>query len=418
MLQQPLPKTRTPRAGPSPGARLRITNHHLPAAAETLQSTITFEHLFVLSRDALVVGDIRSGRIVRWNPAAERLFGYSAADATGRPMDALMMPSEVARLHRERISHYSRTRDAGVLMGRTPLPIFALTSSGEAIRVEYSTAPLEVPGNPTRYVLLTFRDTRCHERQEQHAFAAARAESARRDADVRLHRFATLIGDNTVELQAYAARARRTTTLLTRLAAADRARMHRLAQVADRRVQRLQRALEEASETAAILTGGFELENERVNLVPLVGKVVAAVRSSAPAHKVKLGAPQGLTAQLDSPQIERVLQDVIDRAIRRNPRGCWVDIDLTRPLAGTARIEVRDYGRHLSTRERERLVNPSASDRGWWLDRFIVEQHGGSVSLEWPAEGGVRVIISLPTHRARNATTPEAMPDQRVESAR
>ena len=417
MLQLSLAKTRTPRAGRSPGARLRIANHHPPAAAETLQSAITSEHLFVLSRDALVVGDIRSGRIVRWNPAAERLFGYSAAHSMGRPMDALM-PSAVARLHRERVGHYARTGDSGVLMGRTPLPMFALTSSGDEIRVEYSMAPLDVPGSPTRYVLLTFRDARCHQRAEQHAFAAARAESARREADVRLNRFATLMGNTTSELQDCAARARRTTTLLARLAACDRPRLARLAHVADRRVERLQRALEEASETAAILTGGFELENERVNLVPLLGKVVATVRSSAPVHKVKLGAPQGLTAQVDSRRIERVLQDVIERAIRRNPRGCWVDIDLRRPLAGTARVEVRDYGHRLSTRERERLVNPSASDRGWWLDRFIVEQHGGSLSLEWPAEGGVRVIISLPTHRARNATSPEATPTQSMEPAR
>jgi len=416
MLQPSLSKTRTPRAGRSPGARLRIANHHPTAAAETLQSAITSEHLFVLSRDALVVGDIRSGRIVRWNPAAERMFGYSAAHAMGRPMDVLM-PSAVARLHRERISHYARTGEAGVLMGRTPLPILAPSSSGDEIRVEYSMAPLEVPGSPTRFVLLTFRDARCHQRAEQHAFAAARAESARREADVRLNRFATLVGSSTAELQACAARARRTTTLLARQTACDGPRLVRLARVADRRVERLQRALEEASETAAIQTGGFELGNERVNLVPLVGRVVSTVRSSAPTHKVKLGAPQGLTAQVDSRRIERVLQDVIERAIRRNPRGCWVDVDLTRPLAGTARVEVRDYGRHLSTRERERLVNPSASDRGWWLDRFIIDQHGGSMSLEWPAEGGVRVIISLPTHRARNATVPEPVPAQPVESA-
>ena len=416
MLQPSLSKTRTPRAGRSPGARLRIANHHPTAAAETLQSAITSEHLFVLSRDALVVGDIRSGRIVRWNPAAERMFGYSAAHAMGRPMDVLM-PSAVARLHRERIGHYARTGEAGVLMGRTPLPILAPSSSGDEIRVEYSMAPLEVPGSPTRFVLLTFRDARCHQRAEQHAFAAARAESARREADVRLNRFATLVGSSTAELQACAARVRRTTTLLARQTACDGPRLVRLARVADRRVERLQRALEEASETAAIQTGGFELGNERVNLVPLVGRVVSTVRSSAPAHKVKLGAPQGLTAQVDSRRIERVVQDVIERAIRRNPRGCWVDVDLTRPLAGTARVEVRDYGRRLSTRERERLVNPSASDRGWWLDRFIIDQHGGSMSLEWPAEGGVRVIISLPTHRARNATVPEPVPAQPVESA-
>jgi two-component system, LuxR family, sensor kinase FixL len=417
MLRQPLSRTITPRTGRSPAARLRFDNHHTPLPDDGLQSTPlpddglqsaapAFEQLFVLSRDALVVEDIASGRITRWNPAAERLFGYSVAVAIGRPVDALMT-SAVARLHRERVEYYGRTGDAHVLVGRAPLPILAITSSGENLRVEYSMAPLEVPGSRTRHLLLTFRDAQRQEQEEWPRSAATRAESARRQADARLHRFATLVGNSHAELQELAARARRTTARLARLAASERpVRLAPLAQIADCRVARLQRALEDASQAAAIQAGAFTLETQRVNLVPLVGKVVAAVRASAPAHKVKLSMPQGLTAQVDPQRIERVIQDVIERAIRRNPRGCWVDVDLTRPLAGAARLEVRDYGRPLSTREHERLVNPAANDHAWRLNCFVVEQHGGTMSLEWPAEGGVRVIIRLPTHRTRNTDRP------------
>ena len=117
--------------------------------------------------------------------------------------------------------------------------------------------------------------------------------------------------------------------------------------------------------------------------------------------KASFGAPQGLTALVDAARIQQVLHDLIDRAIRRNPRGCWIDVDVRRPLTASARIEVRDYGRTLSAREREQLTSPSEEDRGWCLDRFIVEQHGGSLSLEWPSDGGVRVVVSLPTNRTR-----------------
>ena len=419
MLRQPLSTKRTSRAGRSPAARLRIENHQPPTPADALHSAVSSDQLFLLSRDALVVGDIASGRIVRWNPAAERLFGYSAAQAIGRPMDALM-PSPVARLLHEQVSYYARTGQADVLIRRAPLPISAIGSSGQDVRVEYSLAPLEAGGRPRRYVLLTFRDARCNQRDEQHASAAARAEAGRREAEMRLHHLAMLVADSTRELRDSAARARRTTARLVRMARSDRPepsdRLAQLAHVADCRVARLQRAIDDADEVAAIQKRAFELDCQRINLVPLVGKVVAGVRSTAPAHKVKLASPQGLTALVDSRRIERVLRDVIERAIRRNPRGCWIDIDLSRPLSGTARLEVRDYGRRLSPREREQLVSQVVSDRGWWLDRFIIEQHGGSIALEWSAEGGVRVVISLPTHRVRNSYSPAAAPVHGVET--
>lgn len=46
--------------------------------------------LFGSIRDALVVADARSGRIVLWNPAAEAMFGYSAAEAAGMMIEALV----------------------------------------------------------------------------------------------------------------------------------------------------------------------------------------------------------------------------------------------------------------------------------------------------------------------------------------
>jgi K+-sensing histidine kinase KdpD len=116
---------------------------------------------------------------------------------------------------------------------------------------------------------------------------------------------------------------------------------------------------------------------------------------------VKLGGPQGLTASADAERIEQVLNDLVDRAARRNPRGCWIDVDLRRPLVGLADIEVRDYGRHLSVADRERLPDGATPDRQWYLCKYIVEQHGGSLSIEFLQEGGLRVNVRLPTNGGR-----------------
>src|SRR5207302_2020906 len=118
-------------------------------------------------------------------------------------------------------------------------------------------------------------------------------------------------------------------------------------------------------------------------------------------HHVQLGGPQGLTASGDAARIEQVVNELIDRAVRRNPHGCWIDVDLRRPLAGVARIEIRDYGRRLTDRERSALRNSAKPDRGWYVARHIVESHGGTLVAEFPEEGGARVIVTLPTNGGR-----------------
>src|SRR5262245_57733729 len=86
--------------------------------------------LFVHPRDALVVGNIETGRIVLWNPAAERLFGYTAAEAVGQPID-LLIPPPIARLHHYGLANYRRTGVPTILGSDAPMEVPAMTRAGE-----------------------------------------------------------------------------------------------------------------------------------------------------------------------------------------------------------------------------------------------------------------------------------------------
>jgi signal transduction histidine kinase len=250
-----------------------------------------------------------------------------------------------------------------------------------------------------------FRDVTTEKHAELQALAAARAESAYAEKEANLRQRDDLLLQITRELEVPLARLRRSAARLASVAALDASarplRVAIMGRVVEGRSAVVQRTSALLADSAAILTGTFALSSERVNLVPLVGRVVAAARGRLPLHQMKLGAPQGLTASGDAARIEQVLNDLIDRAVRRNPHGCWIDVDLRRPLAGVARIEVRDYGRRLSDRERRALPNSAAPDRGWYVDKHIVEQHGGTLVVEFPDEGGARVIVTLPTNGGR-----------------
>jgi PAS domain S-box-containing protein len=69
------------------------------------------------SNDAIIAKDL-NGVILTWNRAAERLFGYMAADIIGQPISIIFSPDQVGeeatildRIGRgERIDHYEATR--------------------------------------------------------------------------------------------------------------------------------------------------------------------------------------------------------------------------------------------------------------------------------------------------------------------
>src|SRR5262249_12307945 len=74
----------------------------------------------VESSDDAIIGKDINGIITSWNQGAERIFGYTAAEAVGRPITMLAppdradaMPGILARIRRgERVEHFDTVRRA------------------------------------------------------------------------------------------------------------------------------------------------------------------------------------------------------------------------------------------------------------------------------------------------------------------
>ena len=83
------------------------------------------------------------GRIVDFNPAAERTFGYRAADAIGRDMADLIVPPELREQHRRGLARYLVTGEEVVLHRR--LEITGLRADGSTFPVELTITRIDVP---------------------------------------------------------------------------------------------------------------------------------------------------------------------------------------------------------------------------------------------------------------------------------
>jgi PAS domain S-box-containing protein len=85
--------------------------------------------------DAIIATD-RDGRIAFWNPGAERIFGFTAGEATGQSLD-LIIPENLRARHWSGFRHTMATGTSRYGHGDL-LSVPGLTKEGARISVEFT----------------------------------------------------------------------------------------------------------------------------------------------------------------------------------------------------------------------------------------------------------------------------------------
>ena len=88
--------------------------------------------------DAVVISDA-DGRIVTWNPAAERIFGFSEAEALGETLE-LITPERHRKRHWDGYAKTMRTGETRY--GTSLLKVPALHKDGRALSIAFTVALL------------------------------------------------------------------------------------------------------------------------------------------------------------------------------------------------------------------------------------------------------------------------------------
>ena len=123
--------------------------------------------LFDRVRDAVIVADAKTGRVVLWNPAATGVFGYSAHEAlAGLSVEALV-PEEIKARHRVGITRYGETGRGPLIDSQAVLDLPAVRKGGGEIRVEMSLNPIGESDGDGRFVLAIVRDVTERKRVEE-----------------------------------------------------------------------------------------------------------------------------------------------------------------------------------------------------------------------------------------------------------
>jgi len=125
----------------------------LEAQRDQHVSEAQFRTLAAATYDAIMVTDT-DGRVMYWNPAAERMFGYSHREAVGAMIGDLIVPPD---LQPEADAFVAKFRDTyrGAMAGRTvELPV--RRKDGHLFIAEHSMSTVQVEG--VRYAIGVIRD--------------------------------------------------------------------------------------------------------------------------------------------------------------------------------------------------------------------------------------------------------------------
>ncbi|MDP2815348.1 MAG: PAS domain S-box protein, partial [Rectinemataceae bacterium] len=118
------------------------------------------------AQDAILMMD-SEGLISYWNPAAERILGYTSVEAIGQNLHALIMPAHYQEAHHAAFPLFQQNGQ-GAAVGKT-LDLEARRKDGEEISVQLSLSAIQMKG--AWHAVGILRDITEHKRMEAEILA-------------------------------------------------------------------------------------------------------------------------------------------------------------------------------------------------------------------------------------------------------
>jgi PAS domain S-box-containing protein len=128
-----------------------------------MSSAIEFENFIKAAGDAIIAVDM-AGKITLWNPAAERIFGYSDKEALDQSLD-LIIPERFRQRHWQGFREVAKSGRSKY--GADVLRVPALHKDGRSLSIAFTVVLLSSAGSVEAIVAIVRDETqRWHEERE------------------------------------------------------------------------------------------------------------------------------------------------------------------------------------------------------------------------------------------------------------
>jgi two-component system CheB/CheR fusion protein len=364
------------------------------------------------SNDAIYAVDL-NGVITTWNQGAERLYGYTAQEAVGQSIAALIPPERSDEEERimEQMRRGERIESFETVRRR---------KDGSNVAISLTTSPIKNERGEVIGASKIARDITGRKRAEEAIRAALEQESAARaEAELANRLKDEFLATVSHELRSPLNSILGWTRMLSDKRLDEEKSAHAL-EVIHRSARAQNQLIGDLLDVSRIITGKSRLEMSMVELSPIIEAAMDVMRPSADAKQIRLVLALDPGAGLvlgDADRLQQVVWNLLSNAVKFTPEEGEITIRLERKGAHV-RLTVSDTGEGIEPeflpfvfdRFRQFEGRPARTHGGLGLGlaivRHLVEAHGGTVSAASRGSGqGATFTVTLPLARPRKESS-------------
>jgi len=343
-----------------------------------------YDAIIRYSDDAIISKNL-NGNITSWNEGAEKMFGYTAIEAVGKPMLDLYPPDKGLEeqnivqklLHGEKAQHFETTR---------------LRKNGSQLDISVTISPIINDEGEITGVSSIARDITESKRLERmkSEFISTVSHELRTPLTSIRGALDLVLGKSAAQLP-------------------DKAR--KMLEMAARNSERLTLLINDILDLEKIESGRIDFEYNCIDLVALARRALEDNEGYAHRHQVGLTlAAVGLDKAIvygDEHRMLQVFANLISNAIKFSPPSGQVEIRIAHHADGY-RVAVADQGpgipKAFQDRIFQRFAQADSSDTrekggtglGLSITKAIVEKHNGSIGYVSECGEGTQFYFDLP----------------------
>ncbi len=179
-----------------------------------------------------------------------------------------------------------------------------------------------------------------------------------------------------------------------------------------RQVERLGTLVAQLLDLSRLESGAVPLQRRPFELTRLLEDAAGETRLRTTDVRVEVSVdPVGATLDGDPGRMHQVVTNLLDNAVRHSPAGGTVELRATKNRSGVT-IEVCDEGPGIREEDKHmvferfyradsaRASKDGGAGLGLAIARWIVDLHGGAISVEARQPHGCRMVVVMPAVRA------------------